>query len=64
MYSGRNTRYNAGYSIERIRMEASSKTIHKTIRKMETASGIRFPRGNTPTESLDLMIDMIASRLR
>lgn len=64
MYSSRNSRYNAGYSVERIRMEASSKTIHKTIRKMETASGMRFPRGNTPTESLDLMIEIVVSRLR
>ena len=60
MYNNRNIRY----SVERIRMEASSKTIHKTIRKMETASGMRFPRGNTPTESLDLMIKIVVSRLR
>ena len=44
----------------RIRKEASSRSIHTTIRMMETRLGLAFPRGETPSESRDIMIEMIA----
>lgn len=44
----------------RIRGEASSRSIHKTIRMMETKLGMAFPRGETPSESRAIMIERIA----
>ena len=57
-------RNNNGYIIEHTRKEASSKTIYKTIYMVETALGIEFPRGNTPSESREIMIETLADILR
>ena len=50
--------------IEQREAEAASKSIYKTIEMVELAVGIEFPRGGTPSESRQIMIDIIASRLR
>ena len=64
MRNNRKIGYSPRYSIETIRKEASSMTIHKTIAMVEEASGVKFPRGGTPSESRQIMVDIIANRLR
>ena len=44
-----------GKSEANIRKEAASQAIEKTIRTVEEALDIEFPRGTTPTESRELM---------
>ena len=47
--------------VEKIRKEAASQAIHKTIKMLETELGIEFPRGNTPSESREIMVEIIGS---
>ena len=46
----------------RIRMEAASQAIENTIQAVEAGMGVRFPRGNTPTESRNIMERILRSR--
>ena len=46
---------------EQIRAEAASQAIEKTIQMVEEALGVKFPRGNIPTDSRDIMIDILRS---
>ena len=48
---------------ERIRMEAASQAINRTIQLMEAGLNIRFPRVGTPTENRDAMIAELRSRI-
>ena len=43
------------YDEQRIRAEAASQGIEKTIQVVEEALRIEFPRGITPSESRDIM---------
>ena len=45
-----------------IRKEAASQAIENTIRAVEEALDTEFPRGNTPTESRDIMRRFLQSR--
>ena len=49
---------------DRIRKEAASQAIKKTIRLMGMRLNIQFPSVGTPTEDRDLMIEIIKSRMR
>ena len=49
---------------ERIRKEAASQAINKTIRLMAIRLNIPFPSVGTPTDYRDLMIEIIKSRMR
>jgi hypothetical protein len=42
-----------------IRKESASQAIEKTIQAVERALGIEFPRGDTPTESRDIMTQIL-----
>ena len=46
----------------RIRMEAASQAIENTIQAVEVGLGTKFPRGNTPTESRNIMRSILQSR--
>ena len=46
---------------EQIRAEAASQAIEKTIQMVEEALGGTFPRENSPTDSRDIMIDILRS---
>ena len=48
---------------ERIRMEAASQAINRTIQMMEAGLNIRFPRVGTPTENRDAMIEELRNRI-
>ena len=43
----------------KIRAAASSRTIEITIQGVESATGRNFPRGSTPSESRDIMNDIL-----
>lgn len=47
-----------------IRKEAASQAIINTIQAVERALGIEFPRGDTPTESRDIMTQILRGRYR
>lgn len=59
MHNKRNIRYTRA-SENRIREEASSRSILKTIRMVENRLGIALPRGDTPSESRIMMIETLA----
>ena len=48
-------------SVEKIRKESASRAIHKTIEMLETELGIEFSRGRTPSESREIMVEIIGS---
>ena len=48
-------------SVEKIRKESASQAIYKTIKMLETELGIEFPRGSTPSESREIMVEIIGS---
>ena len=56
--------YMSKASLDRIRKESASRAIHKTIEMLETELGIKFPRGSTPSESREIMIEIIGSYFR
>lgn len=49
---------------QRIRTEAASQAINKTIRLMSERTGIPFPSVGTPSEDRDVMIEIIKHRIR
>ena len=49
---------------ERIRMEAASQAINKTIRRVEERLNIFVPPVGSPTQRRDQMIDILDSLLR
>ena len=53
--------YTYRINVEKIRKESASQAIHKTIEMLETELGIRFPRGRTPSESREIMVEIIGS---
>ena len=59
MHNRRNIHYTRANE-DRIRGDASSRSIHKTIKMVETRLGIELPRGNTPSESRDIMVETLA----
>ena len=50
--------------LERIRIEASSQAINKTIRLVSEELNITFPQLGTPTENRAAMVDVLRIRLR
>ena len=48
----------------RIRMEAASQAIENTIQAVENALDTKFPRGDTPTESRNIMRSMLMLQSR
>lgn len=51
-------------NLERIRAEAASRAINKTIRLIGEGVSMPFPQAGTPTENRDAMIEILRSRLR
>lgn len=49
---------------QRIRMEAASQAINKTIRLMSERTGIPFPLVGTPSDDRDAMIEIIRHQIR
>lgn len=45
----------------RVRMEAASQAIENTIQAVEAGLGTKFPRGSTPTESRNIMQNILRS---
>ena len=43
------------------RQEAASRAILRTIRDVEEGLGMGFPRGSTPSESRDIMVESLRS---
>ena len=56
-----NYTYMARVSVEKIRKESASQAIYKTIAMLEMELGIEFPRGRTPSESREIMVEIIGS---
>lgn len=54
---------NNQYQKERIRKEAASQAIHKTIRLVEQRLNIEVPRVGSPTDNRDLMIEIIRQHM-
>ena len=46
----------------RIRMETAGQAIENTIQSVEDGLGPKFPRGDTPTESRNIMRSILQSR--
>ena len=47
--------------VEKIRKESASQAIYKTIKMLETELGIEFPCGRTPSQSREIMVEIIGS---
>ena len=56
--------YMSKASVDRIRKESASRAIHKTIRMIERELEIEFPRGDTPSESREIMVKTLGSYFR
>ena len=52
------------WEYQRIRKEAASQAIYVTIGMVEDALGVPFPRGQTPSESRELMLNILGSMLK
>ena len=53
---------NSNYHWEaRIRQEASSQSIEKTIQGVENALGEKFPRVGTPSQNREVMLTILAT---
>ena len=56
--------YMSKSSVAKIRKESASRAIYKTIEMLETELEIKFPRGSTPSESREIMVETIGSYFR
>lgn len=45
---------------QRIRAESASRAIEKTIQSVEQGLAVKFPRGSSPTESREIMRNILA----
>ena len=56
-------RYVQQRNLERIRAEAASQAINKTIRLIGEGVRMPFPKAGTPSENREAMIEILRSRL-
>ena len=56
--------YMSSARIKRIESASASRAIYRTVKMVESELGIEFPRGETPSESRELMLETLASYFR